>query len=336
MIKKISAILFAILFCLCAVGCSADDPNAPEGMRSATVSGEPFTLYVPSGWSDNTASGISSAYYSAVEGLSVSARYFTPKTPLTKEAYLDICRIAAEAEYKSAGYELVEDKTEAALGKKDARKLSYKFMHGEVFIRCTQITTEHEGELISLYLYCPETELEARKEVLEQIRSSFVLGTKAPAPAEVITKDTPEGMKLASDKDIEYRLFVPKTWVCDPESGASDAYYPESGRPNISVTSFVPDSSMSVTEHFAKCEERYKTEFDGYSRTDEPVQREVGGRPAYSYTYTVRAEGEEIRIMQTVLAYDSSFYTITYTARAEAFDKHTADVDAILSAFKFR
>lgn len=336
MIKKLLAVLLALLFCLCAVGCSEKDPDAPEGMKSATIDGEPFALYVPLAWTVNTASGISGAYYSTVDGLSVSARYYTPSIATTKDTYLDLCLASAADEYANMGYELVENKLGATLGQKDALKISYEFDRGEIRIRCSQITAEHNGDLVSLYLYCPKSELEARSEVLEEIRGAFVLKDKGEAPAEVITKDTPEGMKLASNKDIEYRLFVPKSWICDPESGASEAYYPESGKPNVSVTSFVPKTSMSVKDYFLLCEEGYKKELPEYSRDAEPTERKVGDRTAYSYVYSVKAGGSDIKIMQTLLAYDSCFYTITYTARAEDFEEHMNDVNAILDAFRFR
>ncbi|MBQ8849512.1 MAG: DcrB-related protein [Clostridia bacterium] len=337
MIKKLTAILLALLFCLCAFGCSAKDENAPEGMKSATVSGEPFTLYVPESWTSNTVSGISGAYYSAVDGLSVSARYYTPAEAMTKDAYLDACVASLTLEYAENQFTLTEDKAAATLGGKDALRISFEFTVGDAVTVCSQTTAEHGGDLISLYTYCPKSEYENRSETLEEIRAAFVLGEKSTASAaEVITKDTPEGMKLASDEDIEYRLFVPKTWICDPTSGASEAYYPESGKPNVTVTSFVPDTSMSVKDYFLRCEEEYKKELDGYTRTDEPAERKIDGRTAYSYTYSVTVGDTEIKIMQTVFVYDSSFYTITYTALSDSFDAHMSDVEAILNAFKFR
>ena len=339
MLKKSIAIILAVLFCLCAVGCSGKEEGAPEGMKSATVNGEPFNLYVPQNWTSNTTSGISSAYYTASNGLSVSARYYKPSVPTTKEAYLDLCASALALEYATGKFALTSNKAAATLGGKDAAKITYEFDRGETRMVCTQITAEKDGYLISLYLYCPKAELEHRSETLEEIRAAFVIndgfgvGDKGVT---VIVKGTPDGMKLASDEDIEYRLFVPASWVCNPYSGASEAHYPESGKPNVTVTSIVPDVSMSVKEYFLKCEEQYKKELPEYSREAEPTERKVDGRPAYSYTYTTTVEGAEIKIMQTIFVYDSSFYTVTYTALADSFDRHLTDVEAILNAFRFR
>lgn len=337
MFKKITAILLALIFCLCAVGCTETDPDAPEGMKSATVEGEPFVLYVPESWTLNTASGTSGAYYSAVEGLFVAARYYTPAEPTTKEVYLDECASALGLEYAEAEFLLVDNKVAATLGGKDALRIGYEIEQNGATLRVSHICAEADGMLISLYLYCPKAELEARSQVLEEIRGAFRIVGKSDIQYEAVTtKDTPDGMKLASNEDIEYRFFVPTSWVCNPKSGANEAYYPESGRPNVTVTSFVPEISMSINEYFLKCESEYKNEFSDYVRTGEGVERKVDGKVAYSYTYTLTAEGRSIKIMQTVFVHDSSFYTITYTALAENFDVHVEDVEKIIGAFRFR
>ena len=330
------ALVLALMFCLCAVGCSGKDAEAPEGMKSVTVDGEPFVLYVPESWTSNTVSGISGAYYAPVDGLSVSARYTTYAADKTE--YLKACITAYETEYAHREFLLIEnEKTAATLGGKDAARISFEFKDGETVMRVTQICAASGGMLISLYIYCPKAELEARAEVIEEIRAAFKIVGKSSAKAEVeTTKDTPDGMKLASNKNIEYRFFVPMSWECDPSSGASEATYPESRPSSVTVTSYVPDSSMSIDEYFLSCEEKYKTELQGYERTGKAVERKIDGRAAYSYTFDVLAEGCEIRIMQTIFIYDSSFYTITYTALEENFDTHMKDVEQMISAFKFR
>ena len=337
MFKKITAILLALIFCICAVGCADKDTDAPDGMKSATLEGEPFVLYVPESWTSNTSSGTSGAYYSALDGLFVTARYYTPAEPTTKEAYIDECASALGLEYADANFLLVENKAAATLGGKDALRLGYEIEQNGVTLRVSQICAEADGMLISLYLYCPKTELEARSAVLEEIRGAFKIVGKTDAQYEVVTtKDTPDGMKLASNEDIEYRFFVPTSWVCNPKSGANEAYYPESGRPNVTVMSFVPESSMTINDYFIKCESEYKNEFSDYVREGEGVERKVDGKVAYSYTFTLTAEGRSIKIMQTVFVHDSSFYTITYTALAENFDVHVEDVEKIIGAFRFR
>ena len=279
MIKKLLALLMALTFILCAVSC-ATDPNAPDGMKSATVKGEPFTLYVPESWTVNTASGISGAYYASQKNLSVAARYHTPEdAAMTLEKYMELCAEANAAEFASSNYEAIEseDKDTLTLGGAPALKNTYKIDYDGVRLLCFQITTKHKGDFISLYGYCPVDKYEARKEDFDLIRENLKLGEKSKIEyAEVVDKSTPEGMKLASNKGIEYKFYVPKTWITDPEDDLTYAYYPESERSNVTVTSFVPEQSMSVNEYFKKCELEYKEFFkDSYALLSGPEQREV-------------------------------------------------------------
>ena len=334
MMKKITALVLALLIGLFAVSCSMQEEGVPEDMQSATLAGEPFRLYVPSYWVTNTVSGISSAYYTAAQKSLVTARYYTPADPaMTLDQYMDLC----EASYASLKDYTLLERTSAILGGKDARLLNYKMTDDGVELTCRQIVTLHEGDMISLSLYCVSSLWElVSADFEEKIVANFALTTKTEPQGEELTDSkTPEGMEIASEKHLEYRLYVPKTWVCDAESGASEAYYPESGRSNISVTSYPPEESISVTDHFARCENEYKTLVPGYERLSE-AQGTVAGRTAYSYTYRAVVDGVEFRIMQTLFAYDSMIYSITYTALAENFDLHMADVEAVLNAFRFR
>ena len=97
----------------------------------------------------------------------------------------------------------------------------------------------NKGDIVSLNIYVPTDSVETCKEFTELIVSSFLLCDKPEHVGdEVVDDKTPEGMKIASDDSIEYRLYVPKSWICKSDSGKSEGYYPESARSNVTVTSF--------------------------------------------------------------------------------------------------
>lgn len=337
MIKKLTALALAALICLCVSSCAPSD-DAPDGMKSVTVSGEPFVLFVPEAWTDNTASGISGAFVAAYDSLSVSARYHTPEDPnTTLDEYVTACIESVSLGFADRGYELTEQSTSTLLGGADAKRFTYKITNNDSKIICFQISARNGDDFVSLYGYCPEALYESYSADLDKIRTEFrFVQRPTDTGAEVVLKDTPEGMKLASDEDIEYRFYVPKSWVCDSQSGASEAYYSESGRPNVTVTSYAPDTTMTIDEYFLSCEEEYKKTVPAYERLGEPLERTVSGRLAYSYTYSATVEGVQIKIMQTILTYNGTVYSITYTALADRFDAHVADVEAMLGAFTLR
>ena len=196
--------------------------------------------------------------------------------------------------------------------------------------------TESDGNMILLSFYCPEEVYENYLEQFEEIIDVFVIRPLPEVSGDDVTdKKTPEGMKIASSDDLEYRFYVPKSWVCSSTSGRSEAYLAVDGRPNVTVTSQSPDTDMTVEEYFEACEEEYKDRLEGYELIDEE-EIKVDGRSAVSYTYDLTADGETYRIMQTVITRDGLIYSITYTAPIDCFEDHLGDVEDILGAFDFR
>lgn len=334
MIKKICALALALLLTLCTVACSSQDTDVPEGMQSATLEGEPFRLFVPQNWTLNTASGISSAYVSPTSKNMVTARYYTPAdNTMTLSEYIEFCVASYEATVDS--FALVEQ-LPAILGGEDAIQLNYTMKENGTDMTCFQISALFRGDFISLNGYCATDSYSSLTADFDQIIKEFVFCEKSdPQGDELTDKHTPDGMEIASADHIEYRLYVPKTWICNAESGVSEAYYPESGKSNVLVSSYVPESFTSIPDYFVQCEAEYITTLPEYKKLSES-ERTVDGLSAYTYTYQTVVDGVEFRIMQTLFYYSESVYSLTYTALADHFDLHLEDVESMLDAFSFR
>ena len=331
MTKKLICVLLCAVICLPMLsGCGQDD-GTPDGMFSSTIEGEPFILYVPDGWTDNCESGISSAYY----GLNViaSARYYTPEdASATLETFVDAHIEDCSETYADFAY----TRKEAKLGReKDAIRIEYDFDNGSGSdAKAIQYFAEHNGDMIMLSFYCESASFEEYAEVFEQIRNEFVLRDKTVINEVVTDKKTPEGMKLASG-DLQYRFYVPNAWIANVSDGFSSAYYPESGKPNVSVTTYSPSEEMNVETYFELCEEEYKKTLSDYERLDSS-ECTVHDEEAICYTYKAVYGGVELKLMQVVFVYNDLFYSITYTAHADRFDAHIDDVEQMLGEFRFR
>lgn len=337
--KKLLCLALVALLCLPALFSCANSDGTPQGMKSVTVDGDPFILYVPEEWTDNRDSGLSSAHY----GLNViaTARYYTPEDAITTvDAFVD----AHVAELEKKHSDLSFSRKEAKLGKEAlAVRLEYDFARESTDKNGQKVTTTaksvsyfaiNEGNVIMLSFYCQSSEFENYAESFEKIRSEFVLRPMPKLDAVSTDKNTPEGMKLASG-DLEYRFYVPASWVADLSDDLSFAYYPESGRPNVSVTSYSPDRSMSAQTYFEACEAEYKKTIEGYEFI-EKAERTVDGVNAVSFTYKAVYGSTELRITQTVFVRNDLVYSITYTAHADRYEEHLDDVGKILDSFRFR
>ena len=335
MIKKISALLIALVLCLSFFGCSGSD--APEGMKDVTVDGEPFKLYVPEAWTDNRSSGISSAYYSSRDNILVTARYFTPASELTLDDYI----ASLEAGYAQTLVEFAKMSLEdCVLSTENAKQLIYTAKIGEVGFTYRQIIALYKGDVVLLTFLCPTARFEEMNAEFTSIADAFVLREKAQKSDEGFPdKKTPEGMKLASADNMQYKFYVPTSWKCDIDNSVSDAYYPESEKSNVVVTATSLDSEMTVEQYFALCEKEYKDTFgEGKYEFIGKADRTVAERDATSFTYTVTVGDTRITVRQTMFLYNQGelVYSITYTAHSDRFDEHVADVDKMLDHFEFR
>lgn len=341
MLKKIVSCIILLSLALCIVSCGENDPDAPDGMVSATVSGEPFKLYVPESWSENTVSGISRAYYQANQNISVSARYVSAGEGETLDAYMDECKASMEQRYPTE-FLLKEDKVAAKLGDNgDARKNTYKIKRDGKFYISFQLTVLKDGLFISLYGNCIEDKYEERKADYDSIRKNFKFVPLPQKDAAAVTdKNTPKGMKIASHKDAEYVLYVPKEWKCNPSNKGAYAFYPVEGNPNVTVSSHAPEESIATPDlYFAKVEEGLILEFgeENYERITESGEKiKVGGMQAYKYLYTVKVGDTTVKLQQVIISHNTYVYSITYSADADHFDANLGDVNLMLKHFKFK
>ena len=338
MMKKLIACLVLATICLtCLTACGKDD-GVPDGMYSVTRAGEPFILYVPGDWTDNRDSGISSAYYSINDGVTVSARAIALSADTELTPYVDTC--AADYAESLQGFKLI-DLSESALGGQVARRLEYSFERDvsgtAIGVIAVQYYVLHGEGAVLLSFYCASSAYNAEKsEMFEKIRSELVLCEPSAVGDTVTDKNTPAGMKIASYKGLEYVFYVPENWITDSGDKMSAAYFSQSDRSNVSVTAFAPDGPMTVEQYFNACAELYKRDIRGYELLgSENIS--VDGKEATSYTYKAAySESEVYRITQTVIFYNDMFYSITYTALDGVYDSHAADVQAMLDNFNFR
>jgi hypothetical protein len=340
--KKIFSLALALLI-LCAALTSCADPDIPKGMKSVTLAGEPFILYVPEGFTDNTASGISSAYYASVDNtLMVSARYYTPAdSAMDLDGYMAYC--ADSYVLSLEDFEKTAEVAGDVLGGADARKLTYTMKNGETEYEVTQITAKHKGDFVSLTLYATNEAMTVYENFIKEIKENFKLADKTNVKGdEVVDKKTPEGMKIASSDIVEYRFYVPKSWICFSESELSSAYYPETEKTNVSVTSYSPSSEekgMSLEDYYKKCMDEYKKTIKGFPEVITVTDGlTVAKKDAKSVEFTAEYDEVTYKIRQVMLyaGQNGLFYTFTYTATEQNYALHMADFDAMLGAFTFR
>ena len=332
--KRFTALIIAVLL-LCPLfltSCSTE--SAPDGMKLASFEGEPFKLYVPEAMTLNLESGISSAFSNIPEKFMISARYYTPSNPeMTLDEYMEYC---AESYAESIDSFDMTSLEATVLSGVDGKRMSYTAKFDDINYSCEQFTVLYRGDMISLNFYIPSHSAEKYAESVNEIAGVFELCEKPePINDEVVDKKTPDGMKIASSDVVEYRLYVPKTWICSSESGKSEAYYPESQKTNVTVTSYLPEEATGVEDFSVICEAEYEKSINGYKLLSKETATVVD-KNAIALTFSATYGGVTYKIRQVLVIYNEMAYFITYTATEENFDLHADDFDKIVSEFKFR
>lgn len=337
--KKFTAILLcALTVLLCFTGCGGSADDVPEGMVLASLEGEPFRLYVPNQMTTNLQSGISSAYALVPERMVISARYYTPSdSEMTVDDYLRTYCVNAYSK-TIEGFALENNEPEATvLAGADARRIRFSAKIDGIDYKCTQITALHKGDMVSLHFYVPAVSYDTYLKYCEQVISAFVLCDKTePASDHKTDGDTPEGMKIASRDTLEYVLYVPSNWICNSESERVQAYYPESERSNVTLTSFLPNEIMDINGYMAFCEKSYGEDILGFEPVEDNTPIKLSGIDGMSMTFESVYDEVTFKTRQYCVKYGELFYTLTYTARAECFDAHLGDVEKMVENFKFR
>ncbi len=351
MLKKISKILVVLLvLSACVLSfASCSDSDVPEGYQLVACKGDKFRLYVPTQWTPNTDNGVTGAYYSAGENVSVSVYRADDADELSVEEYWEKCLVNLKNDNKDFSY-IGGEKT--TLGMKPAQKYiytatktvgdkteKYKFM---------QVMAKNSGEMYVLLYSAPErlydeyvSALDGKDDdagIIKHFAFAEPYEGDEDKEKEYSDKVTPpEGMKLASTDKLPYRFYVPESWIINEKTASAAAYVSESDSSNVSLQMYMMDdySPATVEAYFEKCEKTYKETFSSYileSATDVKMDSVAGKK----YIYSLTSGGEEYKQLQAIVKKGEVYYTLTYTAKAELFDKHMNDVDRMIETFDIR
>lgn len=149
---------------------------------------------------------------------------------------------------------------------------------------------------------------------------------------------TPDGMQNASDETVKFNLYVPLTWSVTTSGGVVGACFSSSDRSNVIVTSYYPESTMTLTEYWEqKCLTPYRSTLAGFTLLEEHCgETTLGGRGAAKYVFVYSLGETAYQVMQVITSYQNIVYTFTYTATTEQYQQHLSEVESMLAVLTFR
>jgi len=334
--KKLILLFLVITTLLCTVACSPS--KDPEGYALVSREDEIFNLYAPKSWQDNSESGISGAYYSLGSAVMVSASTKTvAEDNITLDEYLDVILQSYEATL--ADFKLVAEPVATTLGSYAAYCFDYSMTSEKIEIRfrCTVAKTANHFTVLSCC--APADEFDKNIEVFEEIASHFTFRdiaeeTETEEQFILVDEHTPDGFHLASRSELEYRLFVPDSWIVDTKSSIPSARVALTDVSNISMMSIVRQQSIIDGKSYW---ESFKANYD-YDlveiATDENAK--LGKYTAFAVEYKTDIMGLKYHSKQVFLTSSDIIYVFTYTSDEEHYELHLDDVNTIISMFEFK
>lgn len=332
--KKILAALLVLVMLVGTVACSSD--KTPEGYMLVSLEDEIFNLYVPQTWQNNVSSGVSSAYYAQGSGIIVSA--MSQKTGTTGIQLSDyIATVIESYETTLVDYEQVTEPTTTTLDSFAAYTFDYKAKVGENTVRFRCIIAKNENVFTTLTYCAPEAEFDKLLPDFDGIVDVFTFRefeVETDPPFIFRDEHTPDGYKMASASQYEFRFFVPDSWSVDVGAAIPSAYYSATELSNVSLNSFMAMDSIKSGKQYW---EAFKANYD-YNLTEISVNEnlKMGGFNAYAVEYTSEIAGFDYHVKQVFITTSTMIYIFTYTSDAEHYALHLDDVNAMIEVFEFK
>ncbi len=167
--------------------------------------------------------------------------------------------------------------------------------------------------------------------------------------------EAPDGYKLASNDALcDYVLYVPEVWVTESNnSNYTIATLSSADKATLSVAKLENVYAENLDEYWKSCKDDYTFLSDftvisqGTNDAGESVEWEkmtVGSgdkaKTAFRYVFTGKYANTEYKYQQIFIvhgnAFSSALYCITYTAKADSYDKHLENITAALNYFYFK
>ncbi len=342
--KKAFALFLAILtLILSLTACdSEDNSDIPEGMQ-ILASCDEYIIYAPVTWLLQTViPEIPCTYVSSADKTCV----YLMSDEFTASSIEEYWNTYKDGFSVYSDFTVSAEAQKAKFGNSESLKYEFTFTENETPYSAIQWFAVNNGKIYILtYLaktksdYSDESPYERYSEAAYLIMENFKFGnyeSTSQSPSPIEDKDAPDGMMLASNPDIvSYKLYVPKDWKIDMQTGYTLAYTDDGS--SVSVGYAVPSVTSSLEEYRAFLLEEYKkvyTEITPIPYEDKDyADIKLSGIPGAEYKFSAKINGTPVVVTQVFAVKGTYCYTITYTAENSA---HDAEFKEIINNFKFK
>ncbi len=336
--------IFALILTVCTMlpmlaACSITPGHegAPEGMRPINEGNEGAILFVPIDWSVETSTGLPTGYYSSNDRTTVTLAavpaetlgerdiksYFESYMESLKNAITDFEIIKEEG--------VTSDYTTRLIAGQSCYVYTYKGKVAELEYKFRQALLKNpkSGDLYIITFSSEISLFDTHEDEFKEIYDNFKI-TEETVPVfgkvEIETPSTegieiPEGMKLISSVNTDYRFFVKTDWIPTVTTGMTAAHAPGEPAKTVSCAAFNM-TSESLDTYWEDFEKDLKNTFGEnaieYESETKFTEKEYGIYKARVYSYSVKMADATYYYSQHILVRTGYIYIVTATA--DSFD----------------
>ncbi len=154
----------------------------------------------------------------------------------------------------------------------------------------------------------------------------------------------PEGMKLATAPNADFRLYIPTSWNVNNSYGVSGGYYNLDVQSTVSMSKYelpAPELSSQVQggawfwEHYCRESLESVALSGSIEQVSEPASDVVAKCNAFRTVHTAIVGGDKLYFMYIFIPVDGAMYLFSYIADEELYEPLLPDVEKILDQFVF-
>ena len=335
-------LILCLVIMLFLASCGTNQTSdVPEGYVLASIPQQDgFSLYVPDGWTTYYTGDILQVYVSSVDRSSLSVA--TVDSALTPKEYFEASRSGFEQKYTD--FTIVEQ-DEAQLSGKDAFHVFFTATYQEIPYGFRQAIIDG-GDGLLFVLTCsaenvtteqlPTSRLaQHQKDFVDIVAYFTVTGKPQERPEPTFAcENTPQGMKCAGDETVlGCHFFVPESYTISISDGAVMAVAEDGS--NVQL---MPLQESDYHNYLKSLLDQYKKIYQNITVicAGDTVEY-VGEMPILRLALTLEEDGVLYHVEQhVILAHKGvltrSYYLLTFVAKAENKDAHTAEWQKIEEA----
>ena len=150
--------------------------------------------------------------------------------------------------------------------------------------------------------------------------------------------------QVGEEQGSSYSLDLPSGWREAKDEAQKaveainfDSFYAKERRDGFATNVNVIRERVPEGTGLESLEPTYNRQLRGSGATDisEPRDRELDGEPAVVRDYSIAAEGRKLAGQQLATLHDGRLYTVTFTARRDAFDADQPEFEEILDSWRW-